>query len=71
MEATQWNSIGFSPHGHVRYQYEVTVSDDGKTCAIKATSDLDEDGDPESHSIAVFIGKGDNYSKPTEFGDDF
>jgi hypothetical protein len=68
MDAGGFAEIGFEPDGPVRYQYTVTVSDDGKSFVATAAGDVDEDGEQAVFSIDT---KAASYPKVEKSGDDF
>lgn len=51
IDAGGFEDIGFSPGGTVRYQYSVTVSDDGKSYEAIAVGDLDRNGVRVRHTV--------------------
>jgi len=50
VDAGGFGDMGFRPDGLVRYQYAVTVSEDGKSYKITATGDLDANGTKVVHT---------------------
>lgn len=50
-EATQL--LRFDPGPTVRYSYEVEVTPDGKRAVVRATGDLDRDGEPATYRLEL------------------
>jgi hypothetical protein len=51
VDAGGFTEIGFEPDGMVRFQYEVTISDDGQSFKATVIGDLDEDGKVAIYSV--------------------
>ena len=67
VDAGGFRGIGFEPNGSVRYQYAVTVSEDGKSFTATAVSDLDDNGIKATYTIS---NTSPDYPNPTKTPED-
>ncbi len=52
-DAGGFSATGFMPMGKVRYQYTVTVSEDGRAYTATAVGDLDDDGVKATYTLST------------------
>ncbi len=68
IDAGGFTETGFEPDGDVRYQYEVTVSNDGQSFTATAKGDLDDDGEQAIYTVSK---ESEAYPKPIRSGGDY
>jgi prepilin-type N-terminal cleavage/methylation domain-containing protein len=48
-----WKDLGFAAEGRLRYQYEVELTNDGRSFTVVARGDLDGDGEPSEARLGA------------------